>query len=1039
MEQLLPGDPSNSDESRVVSWYLASFLIVVFRYARHEQVDVACYCFNSAQLEKSFPLSYRCPPSQPLVEFVSGVAQKWAKQRVAAEAPENDFNLAFSWDFADGESKIAATPSKHSDHELRFHLQLTPAGVRLAVHYDQNLFQVSSVQRLVASYREILVAAIQSSSLPLAMLPLMSEPAVQDLKQLLDGGAGPRPLPTILELFHSVVATSPQSIAARYEGQTLAYGALSRQADQLATELVRKKLAAGDVVAVCVRPSFDILVAILGLFKAGLVYMPLDPDHPADFIDHMLTEGQPAALILQAATAEIECFAGRSHILLAEVLAEPAAIEQTTLAQRQPDLDDPAYVFFTSGTTGKPKGILATHSNLAHYLQAARHKFGFQATDVFSSIARYTFSISLFDLLSPLAVGASVRLMPRDEIFTLTTFSQRLAELTVMHAGPSLLANLFRFLKSGQAEGQTYPHLRHISTGGDLVPASIMEEMTRVFPQAEVFVIYGCTEISCMGTTFPVERDQHIDRSFVGRPFPDVSLRLLDSHRQLVPVGVVGEIYFAGKGVVAGYLNRSDLNQDKFVELDGQRFYSTGDLGRLHENGDLEMLGRQDHQIQLRGIRIELAGIENTVRELGLAAQCAIVHKTSEDDERLVAFVVEPRDRDISHFRQSLSKVLPVDMLPQHLVVLEKMPVTANGKLDRQALQQLPWQSAAVVTAQNGPRTPQERKIAAIMARLLGLEKIGVDQSFFDLGGHSLLAVVALEECSQVLGQPIPPHLFFAQPTVAGLLGALKNQERLKSRPILLNEHGGNPQLFMLSGSQIYRPLAHALTGRLACFGVFSDIELISQKELGRTYSVEELAEQYVTMIRREQPRGPYRLLGYSFAGIVAYEVAQQLQKQGERVSHLILVDPILPEWVKGRQFRLSQLKRIFRTSPIDLFRFGWERVLKLWSAPPLAIPRFAQNAQVGEIEAKRDELNDQAAIEYFLRLPPYSGPVLLIVSEERLRQDPLKSRSCGWAPFIADLHIRGIEADHFKMMEEPQHVDWLAELIDVECPDSKR
>ena len=471
---------------------------------------------------------------------------------------------------------------------------------------------------------------------------------------------------------------------------------------------------AGVPVAVCVEPSLDVLVALLATFKAGGIYLPLDPTHPPALIAAVLAEAQPRLVLTQSKLSAVTD-PGRFPQLFLD--APGAALDghptgAPALAATEDPLDRGCYQLYTSGTTGKPKGVIASHRNLAHYIDAARRRYGFRSSDVFCSLARYTFSISMFELVSPLCCGGAVRLLPREEVLSPEHLSRALQTVTVVHAGPSLLGSLFRHMRGNATMPRAYPRMRHASSGGDLVPPSIMEEMKTAFPNAELFVIYGCTEISCMGCTYPIARDRKLPTTYVGKPFPDVSVRLLDaSHESLVPVGVVGEICFSGPGVVAGYFERPALTAEKFITLEGRRYYATGDLGRWDADGDLEILGRRDHQVQLRGIRVELAGIENTVRELGLAGQCVtIVKKLDDQDVRLVAFLVDPREPDVVAFRRALGRHLPDYMLPQSIVVLDALPLTANGKVDRRKLHELPLDRRAAATPGNGPRDAVERR-----------------------------------------------------------------------------------------------------------------------------------------------------------------------------------------------------------------------------------------------------------------------------------------------------------------------------------------
>ncbi len=573
-------------------------------------------------------------------------------------------------------------------YDAHFVLSQTRDATSLAVAYNAELLCPSSIGRLIGSYVALLSASLCDQAAPVDRLPLLTSAEIRALVDGQEGGPAYSPVP-VHRLFEALASKQPAALAASFHEHRVTYAQLDERSNQLAHHLVGCGVGPEIPVAVCVRPSLEVLVAMLAIWKARGIYLPLDPTHPEAFIGRMLDEARPRVVLTSSALSPLTarfpqlCFDTEAGLLEKLPRVAPAT---------EPSLADPAYLFYTSGTTGKAKGVVATQGNLSQYIHSAARKYGFCRDDVFPSLARFTFSISLFELLSPLCCGGSLRILDRDEVLTPERLCLALQEVTVLHAGPSLLGSLFRYLRSTPSAPGTLPRMRHASSGGDMVPPSVMEEMKRVFPTAELFVIYGCTEISCMGTTFPIDRERKVSRTFVGKPFPDVTLRVLDSNRSLVPFGVVGEICFAGKGVVRGYLDRPDLTAEKFIDIDGDRFYQTGDMGRLHPDGNLEILGRRDFQVQLRGIRIELAGIEKTVQELGLAAQCAVVAKTlDEGDVRLVAFVVKPSVDDVASFRRALLAELPDYMLPHHVVVLDDMPLTVNRKLDRNRLKEMPW------------------------------------------------------------------------------------------------------------------------------------------------------------------------------------------------------------------------------------------------------------------------------------------------------------------------------------------------------------
>jgi amino acid adenylation domain-containing protein len=828
--------------------------------------------------------------------------------------------------------------------------------------------------------------------------------------------AGQRPSP-VLRLFERVARQSPASIAVHDPPRRATYAELDERSDRLAHHLIALGVGPEVAVAVCLPPCIESLTAMLAIWKARGVYLPLDPTHPEAHLGRMLDEARPRLVLT---TAALQALTARFPQLRFDADAALLAAEPARAPALEPALGDAACLLYTSGTTGRPKGVILTQANLAHFVRSAVEAYRFGPGDVFAALARATFSISFFELLVPLCCGAAVRLLPREEILDPARLRAALAEVTVLHAGPSLLGSLFRHL-----DGDALPRVRHASSGGDMVSPAIMAGMKRAFPRAELFVIYGSTEVACMGTTFPIPGDSPVERTFVGAPFPGVGLRVVDEGRSPVPPGEVGEICFAGPGLARGYLDHPAIEADRFVSLDGVRHYRTGDLGRLHPDGTLEILGRRDFQVQVRGIRVELGGIERTVLDLGLAAACAVVARRAGDgDVRIAAFVVGPTVEHPAAIRRALAARLPEAMVPHHVVPLDALPLTANGKLDRRRLLDLPWETPRI------PGQPaadeREAEIAAAFTRVLGCGPVGADDGFFDLGGDSLLGVVLLEELRRAAGISLPPHALFDAGTPRALARRAAGAD---PRPIPLNPGSAGPPLFMISGVQVYRALARRLGDRAAAYGVFTDREVGLFEAGGTPHSLDDLVRDTLAVIRWQAPRGPYRLFGYSFAGLVAYEVAQALRAAGEEVRFLGMVDAMIPEWALGLRFRLAQLARGFTVPPRDLLAYLLRRARG-------RVPEEAElsahlgDPRLGALVETRARVNRAAAVAYLARMRPYPGRVTLIVSAERLRRLPLLSPSCGFGPYVASLDIHPVDAGHLPMMSDEPHISRVADIL---------
>lgn len=1020
---------------------LAALVALLYRYSQQQTIALDVVVSTShvtskvaLDFEVTGDMSIGTLVESARVLLSAGAAR--ASQETGAAA---NVAVAFGVVPSDAESAFiagASIASISTSHDVYFVFAQTDQAALLTVQTNSSSIPPSSTERWLDCLTVLLNAIVLDTTTAIERLPLLTQSALKTLTENQESLPASRSRVTVIRSFEAIARQQPQTVAVVYHNYRFTYGDLDERSNQLAHRLLACGVKQETCVAVCIHPSYNVLIAILAIWKVRGIYLPLDPTHPSSLIARMLEEAQPRLVLTATKHAELtQSFP--KFLFDCEADIDLLDSEAKTPPPVEPSLADSAYLIYTSGTTGKSKGVLATQANLGYYVRSAIQKYRFNSEDVFVSLARYTFSISIFELMAPMCCGASLRILDRDEVLTPELLCRTLEEVTVLHAGPSLLTSVFRHLHASSTE-HTFPRMRHASSGGDIVPPRVLEEMKQVFPNAEIFVIYGCTEISCMGTTFPVPRDRKLNRTFVGKPFPCTAIRVLDANRELVPCGVVGEIYFSGEGVVPGYFQRPELTSERFVEIGGQRFYQTGDMGRLQPDGNLEILGRRDFQVQVRGIRVELVGIERVVQDLQLAAQCAVVAKTMDDGEmRLIAFLVKPRNREaVATFRRTLAAELPDYMVPHYVVELDAMPLTVNGKLDRNQLMELARKpqldSCTADTLDARPATELERKIVEVFAKVLGRASVGVDQGFFDLGGDSLLGVVALEQISRLLGVTVAPHILFETGTARSIALHARGNVPHEARPVILNEASTKPAVFMLSGLHIYRELAQRLGGDWAAYGVFapSEFSAYDQSDV-EGHAVETLAKEYLELIRTKQPRGPYRLVGYSFAGLVAYELAQMLRAQGEEVRFLALLDAALPEWSMGWRYRWSQVTRARSAPATDVASFVLRRAReRLMRLQDVEFIQHKNNAQLAPLEERRNAFNRTASEKYIQSIRPYEGSVTLVASGQRLRRDPLKSPNCGWGPFIASLDLHTIDADHFSMLTDEPHVSEVARIL---------
>jgi amino acid adenylation domain-containing protein len=786
----------------------------------------------------------------------------------------------------------------------------------------------------------------------------------------------PTPFDLPLRRFERIARARPGATALELGGETLTYGELDRRAQRLARWLVWRGVTRETPVAVHVAPSFDVVVAMLAIWKAGGVYVPLDPSHPRAHVQAFVDEVRPAIVLSRRPLGEGPTFGPPGHWLDDDVPDVGDALAPSI------DPEQAAYILQTSGTTGRPKSVVATHANLAFHVGSAAERFGFSSDDTFCSLARTTFSISFFELVSPLACGGRLVLLERSHVLDPARLARALRRVTVVHAGPSLLRGLFRHLETLPAAERTFPGMRHASSGGDVVSGDVVERMKSAFPGAEPWILYGCTEIACMGSAYRVPRDRVVETTLVGTPFRDVGVALLDDRGRPVRAGEIGEIHVAGPGLCRGYLNRPELDAARFVVVDGRRHYATGDLAQRDASGNLELLGRHDHQVKRHGIRIELGEIELALRRQPGVRDAVVVLRSPKDGEPMLVAYLVGDGLVASVLRRALRATLPDSMVPTDFVMLDRLPLTANLKVDR----------AALPDVERAPEPVAEQGVAGqvgrVFARFLGVEAVGPDDDFFALGGNSLLALRVTDELSVSFREALPLGLLFQCPTPRKVAERFGTDGAFEVRPIPLNENHEGPVVFLLSAVHAYRPLARLLEPDCAVHALSIDRDLPGEAPI----SLEALAAEYTRAIVRAQPRGPYRVGGYSFGGIVALEVARRLRERGAAVQHVWLLDSMLPrpddDW-------LSRLKRLVRTRPAE---------------------------RDGDPVVARDRRRTQAYLEAVSahRLTRYDGAATLIASAPRLAGDPARDPTGGWSRHLGDLAVAPVDAGHHDLLSAP-------------------
>jgi amino acid adenylation domain-containing protein/non-ribosomal peptide synthase protein (TIGR01720 family) len=657
------------------------------------------------------------------------------------------------------EPSFFETEAGVANFDLELSLVEIGEGLTGLFRYSSDLFDASTIARLADHFRNLLEGMVAGPERRLSELPLLS---TAERRQLLGDWVDPGPAePPVHEQLALQAARTPEAVALVWRGERLTYRELDRRANALAHRLCAAGVEPGAPVGLLLERSPELVIGLLGIWKAGGAFLPLDPDYPQERLDLLLTDSGSRLIVTREAAAG-RLPAGIAHVAIEEVPAagEPAppevAVGPETLA----------YVIYTSGSTGRPKGVLVEQGNLSRLMQATRRELGWDSTDVMPCLAKFSFDIFLFELLGPLLAGGTSVLVKLDPVPDLEEVVALLERSTRLHAVPALMRQIVDWARIRGAAGR---NLRALFVGGDAVPVELLRDLREVFPQAEVRVLYGPTEGTILATSHRVGKDP--DRTLIGRPFPGMKAVLKDRAGNLVPVGVPGEIHLGGVGVTRGYLDREELTREKYVFWEGERWYRTGDLARRLPGGDLEFLGRVDEQVKVRGVRVEPGEIEAVLGEHPKVRESAVVAQGAAGDRRLVAYVVCREGEPLvgGELRSFLRDRMPEPMVPAAFVEIESLPLTAHGKVDRRALAARTADEKGPAAA--GPATPgtaAEALLARIWEEVLRREKIGVRDNFFELGGDSILSLQIVARANQA-GLRISPRQMFEHQTIAAL------------------------------------------------------------------------------------------------------------------------------------------------------------------------------------------------------------------------------------------------------------------------------
>ncbi|KYC36562.1 non-ribosomal peptide synthetase [Scytonema hofmannii PCC 7110] len=967
-------------------------------------------------------------------------------------------------------------PEAASKFDLTLYVTEQQQGIKLELVYNADLFEPERIVEMLTQFHHLLVQIGETPQQNISCLSLVTPKA----ELLLPNPQRSLDLHSEIAVhtkFSQQVQRVPQNLAVVDARVAWTYAELEELSNQLAHYLLANNIQSQDVVAIYGQRNALLVVAILGVLKAGGAFVILDPAYPASRLIDCLEIVQPRAWLQIASDSPVlECmdmavlswvqdlkkFWNRrrtqmdadeavfySGFCCLEISYDSILGALQSYSKSDPQVivepDDLAYVAFTSGSTGKPKGVKGSHRPLSHFVLWHQKTFGLCESDKFSMLSGLSHDPLLRDIFTPLSLGATLCVPQQEEVETLGQLADwmRVMRISVAHLTPSMA-----HLLTVKTASQTID-LRYVFFAGDVLTQQDVTKIRRFAPQVNCVNFYGATETPQAMGYFVVSEDCGVgsvkETIPLGRGIEDVQLLVLTHTLQLAGIGELGEIYIRTPYLSSGYIGSDALTQERFIvnpftKISTDRLYKTGDLGRYLPNGNIEFCDRIDNQVKIRGFRMELGEIEVVLSQYASVQEVVVLLR--EDilgDKQLVAYVVlkEKQISTANELRQFLTEKLPRYMIPACFVMLEALPLTPNGKVDRAALPAPEVEKKTFVA----PRNELERELVEMWEQVLGIQPIGVRDNFFELGGHSLLAVKLFAQIEQKFTQKLLLATLFQSGTVeaiAKILSQYKEEELVRwSCLVPIQPEGSKPPLFCI----------HPLGGEILCY-----YSLAQHLGLDRPFygiqpqgidgklpflrKIEDMAALYIREIQSIQPQGPYFLSGYSLGGIIAYEMAQQLYLQGEQIGMLAMLDTCLPGYSNRLPFfkrMLVHFSNLLEQGPAYLWqKFGG---LTEWTQHNitnkyLEYLRISKSFPENDLHVALMDASVQAVKEYTFKR--YSGPMTLLRTSDKYRDkekgvgmqyDP----QFGWGDVVmGEIDVHLVPGSHLTLFEEP-HVKVLA------------
>lgn len=793
--------------------------------------------------------------------------------------------------------KLISNPREYENFEIFLNIAGHEESPTLEWSYNTQLFNPSTIKRMMEGFEFLLKELVNCPEILIGNIPTLNADELNLLLKAWNNTKYPyQKHMSLHQLISERASAIPDKAAITFGGQKSTYKVLNEQANQLASILIKNGVKKGDRVAFSIDRSAEMVTSILAIMKTGAVYVPLDPQFPLNRINYMLADSE-AVLLLSS-----KKYKGRYESSAKELLIEDEWKNLQNYPVTDPEVavsgDDLVYILYTSGSTGMPKGVQIAHHNLVNFLISMQREPGITADDKLLAVTTISFDIAGLELFLPLLTGAEIVLADTEaskDGRTLLDIIKK-EKVTVMQATPYTWRIM---LEAGWNKSTPIK----VICGGEALPMELAHRLINC--SSSLWNVYGPTETTVWSTLKQLkEQDKVIS---IGRPINNTSIYILDKFLNPLAPGIAGEIYIGGDGVAKGYLNRPELTEEKFInnpfsEQAGEKMYRTGDLGKFMPNGEIECLGRIDAQIKIRGYRIETGEIEfHLAKEADIKEAVVIARPDKQGVDKLVAFIVAEYGNETvnaasqaQNWKDTLRKSVPDYMVPDSFIIVPAMPLTPNGKIDKKALAKYGAAEVEETNTYLAPRTDIEKLVADIWIECLGIEKVGVHDNFFELGGHSLIAVQVMTRIEKETGKRLPLAALFETSTVEKLAQLLELGARSITWDSLvpIKPQGKKMPLYMVHGAGLnvllFNTLAMNMDAEQPVYGLQAKGLNGVDAPLTR---IEDIAAHYISEIIAQNPSGPYALAGYSFGGIIAFEMARQLEALGKEVKMLAMFD----------------------------------------------------------------------------------------------------------------------------------------------------